>query len=396
MVSNVFDLEKEKIMSEKLYTIPRAVYHGAGCIEAIKNLDGKRASIVCDDSMVKLGFAEKIENLLKAGGFEVQIISGVEPDPSLKTCLAGGAKMEEFNPDWIIALGGGSPMDAAKAMWVFYEYPGYDFKELTKFNIPELRKKAKLACVPTTSGTGSEITLFAVVTDTDAGIKYPLGNPTFVPDVAFIDPTLSQSMPPLLTAQTGMDALSHATEAYVSLNADDYTSSMAIYAIDMIFDNLKKAYDDGNDIAAREKMHDASAIAGMAFSNASVGIVHSMAHKLGGAFHLAHGEAITILHPYIIDYNRKSTDRYENIEKHLGVDDYAQAVRDLNKQLNFSANIKDGKNVIVKEKDFLEKLDEMSKLAFEDACTLTNPRKTSPEDIKKIYTCAFYGDKVDF
>ena len=346
--------------------------------------------------MVKIGFCGQVENMLKEGGFEVQVIDSVEPDPSLKTCLQGGKEMEEFGPDWIVALGGGSPMDAAKTMWVFYEYPGYDFEKLVAFDNPPLRKKARLVCIPTTSGTASEITAFAVITDTENEVKHPLVHADFVPDVAIVDPNMAKTMPPLITAQTGMDVMTHAVEAYVSTAHDDYTDPHALHAIDLVFKYLKKACENGDDMEAREKMHDASTMAGMAFSNASLGIVHSMAHKIGGVFHLTHGEANTIMLPYIIDYNRKSTDRYEDIEKFLGVEDIAEEIRKLNKEIGFASNIKDGMNTVIPEDEFLKHLDEMSEKAFKDACTLTNPRETSPEDIKKIYKCAYYGEKVDF
>lgn len=384
-------------MAMVTYSVPRLIVHGEDALDYLKNLEGKKAAIVTGgSSMKRFGFLDKAKELLEEGGMEVLIIDGVEPDPSIKTCLEGGKKMEEFGPDWIIALGGGSAMDAAKVMWVFYEHPGYDFQKLANFENPPLRNKAKMACIASTSGTASEITAFSVITDTENEIKYPLVHPDFVPDIAIVDPEIPSKMPPLITAQTGMDVMTHAVEAFVSTAADDYTSPHAIRAIELVFENLKKAYDKGDDLKAREKMHDASTMAGMAFSNASLGIVHSMAHKIGGIFHLTHGEANAILLPYIIDYNRKSTDRYDLLENILGIDDIAEEIRKLNEAVGISQNIKDGKNTIIEEDKFLEVLDTMSENAFKDACTLTNPRKTSAEDIKKIYKAAYYGEKVDF
>ena len=384
-------------MAMVTYSVPRLIVHGEDSLDYLKNLEGKKAAIVTGgSSMKRFGFLDKAKELLEEGGMEVLIIDGVEPDPSIKTCLEGGKKMEEFGPDWIIALGGGSAMDAAKVMWVFYEHPGYDFQKLANFENPPLRNKAKMACIASTSGTASEITAFSVITDTENEIKYPLVHPDFVPDIAIVDPEIPSKMPPLITAQTGMDVMTHAVEAFVSTAADDYTSPHAIRAIELVFENLKKAYDKGDDLKAREKMHDASTMAGMAFSNASLGIVHSMAHKIGGIFHLTHGEANAILLPYIIDYNRKSTDRYDLLENILGIDDIAEEIRKLNEAVGISQNIKDGKNTIIEEDKFLEVLDTMSENAFKDACTLTNPRKTSAEDIKKIYKAAYYGEKVDF
>lgn len=384
-------------MTYSAFQVPRTIIHGEGALEYLKNLEGKKAVLVTGgSSMKRFGFLDKAKQYLEEGGFEVLIIDGVEPDPSVKTCLEGAKKMEEFEPDWIVPIGGGSAMDAAKAMWIFYEHPGYSFEKLAAFDNPPLRTKARMACIPSTSGTASEITAFAVITDTEKEIKYPLVTPDFVPDVAICDPVLASKMPPKITAQTGMDVMTHAVEAFVSTNADDYSSPLAIRAIKLVFENLKKAYDNGEDLEAREKMHDASTIAGMAFSNASLGIVHSMAHKIGGIFHLTHGEANAIMLPYIIDYNRKATDRYDQIEKILGIDDLAEEIRKLNKAVGLSENIKDGKNTIIEEDKFLEVLDKMSENAFKDACTLTNPRQTSKEDIKKIYEASYYGKKVDF
>lgn len=384
-------------MAYNTFQVPRTIIHGANCLEYLKNLEGKKAVLVTGgSSMKKFGFLDKAKSYLEEGGFEVLIIDGVEPDPSIKTCIEGAKKMQEFEPDWIIPIGGGSAMDAAKVMWVFYEHPGYSFAKLAAFINPPLRNKAKMACIPSTSGTASEITAFSVITDTENEIKYPLVHPDFVPDVAICDPVIASKMPAKITAQTGMDVMTHAVEAFVSTGQDDYSSPLAIRAIELVFNNLKKAYDKGDDLVAREKMHDASTIAGMAFSNASLGIVHSMAHKIGGIFHLTHGEANAIMLPYIIDYNRKSTDRYDVIEKILGIDDLAEEIRKLNSAVGLSNDIKSGKNTIIDEEKFLEVLDTMSENAFKDACTLTNPRETSVEDIKKIYKAAYYGEKIDF
>lgn len=380
-----------------MFSVPNKIAHGKDAMNYLGELKGERAMLVTGgSSMKRFGFLDQAKSILEASGMEVEILDGVEPDPSVKTCIEGSKRMSEFKPDWIVAIGGGSAMDAAKAMWVFYEHPDYDFEKLTAFDNPPLRTKARLCCIPSTSGTASEITAFSVITDTDKEIKYPLVHPDFVPDVAIIDPALPATMPPKITAQTGMDVMTHAVEAYVSTAADDYTSPYALHAIRLVFEYLKQAYDHGDDMAAREKMHDASTMAGMAFSNCSLGIVHSMAHKIGGIFHLTHGEANAIMLPYIIDYNRKETDRYKEIEAYLGIDDIAQAIRDLNASVGISATIKDGENTIIEEADFLNVLDKMAGNAFADACTLTNPRQTSAEDIKKIYESAYYGKKVDF
>lgn len=384
-------------MTYKTFSVPNIIIHGEDALEYLSTIDGKKAVLVTGgNSMKRFGFLKEAKDQLEKAGIEVDIIDGVEPDPSVKTCLEGGKRMEEFEPDWIIAIGGGSAMDAAKAMWVFYEYPGYDFTKLAEFDNPPLKKKAKLICIPSTSGTASEITAFSVITDTENEIKYPLVHTDFVPEVAILDTRIPSKMPQKVTAATGMDVMTHAVEAFVSTSADDFTDPYAIRAIELVFENLEKAYKNGSDMDAREKMHTASTIAGMAFTNASLGIVHSMAHKIGGVFHLTHGEANAIMLPYIIDYNRRSCDKYEKLEEILGIDDLAEEIRKLNKKVGIAPNIKEGENTVISEDDFLKHLDKMSENAFKDACTLTNPRETSATDIKKIYKASFYGEKVDF
>lgn len=384
-------------MAHTVFSVPNKIIHGEGALEYLSTIKGKKAMLVTGgSSMRRFGFLDEAKEQLEKAGLEVALIDGVHPDPTLQECLAGGKKMEEFQPDWIVAIGGGSAMDAAKAMWIFYEHPGYDFEKMVEFDNPPLRQKARLICIPSTSGTASEITAFSVITDPEKEIKYPLVHPDFVPDVALVDPRLPETMPAKITAQTGMDVMTHAIEAFVSTAADDYTSPLAIRAIELVMEYLPKAVENGKDMEARTKMHDASTLAGMAFSNASLGIVHSMAHKIGGIFHLTHGEANAMMLPYIIDYNRKETNRYDVLEKILHVDNMADVVCDLNKKVGIAPTIREGKNTVIPEEDFLKVLDEMSENAFKDACTLTNPRKTSPEDIKKIYQAAYYGKEIDF
>ena len=384
-------------MAYATFRIPHTIIHGDDALTHLSKLEGKRATIVTGgNSMRKFGFLDEAKAQLEKGGMEVQIIDGVEPDPSIKTCIEGGAKMAEFQPDWIIALGGGSPMDAAKIMWVYYEYPGYDFMELVKFNFPKLRTKARLIGIPSTSGTASEITAFSVITDTDNNIKYPLVSPDLVPDIALLDSRIPSKMPPLITAQTGMDVMTHAVEAYVSTAADDFTDPLALHAIQFDFEYLETAYQEPDNIKARDKVHNASTMAGMSFTNCSLGIVHSMAHKIGGEFHLTHGEANAILLPYIIQYNKKATQKYAQLEGILGIENLERAIWNLNKRLGLSKTIKDGLNTVIPEDKFLAVLDRMSERALEDACTLTNPRKPTVEDIKKIYEAAYYGKDVNF
>ena len=256
------------------FTLPRDLYHGKGSIEELKNLKGKKAFVVTGGgSMKRFGFLDRVENALKEAGMEVKLFEGVEPDPSVTTVMKGAAAMREFEPDWIVAIGGGSPIDAAKAMWAFYEYPDVTFEDLcVPFNFPTLRQKAHFCAIPSTSGTATEVTAFSVITDYDKGIKYPLADFNITPDVAIVDPDLAEKMPAKLTAHTGMDAMTHAIEAYVSTAHCDYTDPLALHAIKMIHNDLRKSYE--GDMEARDRMHNAQCLAGMAFSNALLGIVH--------------------------------------------------------------------------------------------------------------------------
>lgn len=375
--------------------IPGYIYFGEGSLEELKNVKGDRAIIVTGgSSMKKNGFLEKVEKYLKESGKEVEIFDGVEENPSVKTVNEGAKAMLEFKPDLIVALGGGSAMDAAKAMWCFYEYPKLKFEDIvTPGTMPELRNKAKFIAIPSTSGTASEITAFSVITDTEKAIKYPVVSEYIVPDVAIVDPVIPAKMPKKVTANTGMDVVAHCTEALVSTAASDYSDALAIHGLKLVFENLKTAYENPDDMHAREKMHNASTMAGMAFTSASLGIVHSMAHKIGGEFGVTHGLANAILLPYIINYNRKATDKVDYIEKELGVKDFADAVADLNKKVGIKTSFKEYEEAFgYTEERFLELLDELSKNAFDDPCTLTNPRKTSPEEIKVLFKKAYYGE----
>ena len=274
------------------FTLPRDLYHGKGALEELKNLKGSKAIVVVGGgSMKRFGFLDRVEAYLKEAGLEVKLFEGVEPDPSVDTVLKGAEVMREFQPDWIVAIGGGSPIDAAKAMWTFYEYPDVTFEDLCiPFNFPSLRTKAKFCAIPSTSGTATEVTAFSVITDYKKGIKYPLADFNITPDVAIVDPDLAETMPQKLTAFTGMDAMTHAIEAYVSTLHCDYTDPLALHAIKMIHNDLIDSCNGNMD--ARARMHNAQCLAGMAFSNALLGIVHSMAHKTGAAYsggHIVHG-----------------------------------------------------------------------------------------------------------
>lgn len=357
--------------------------------------------------MKRFGFLDKAINNLKKANIEVSLIENVEPDPSVETVMRGAAAMRDFQPDWIVAIGGGSPIDAAKAMWVFYEYPETSFEALiTPFSFPELRQKAKFVAISSTSGTATEVTAFSVITDYAKGIKYPLADFNITPDIAIVDPDLAETMPEKLVAHTGMDALTHAIEAYVSTLHSPFTDPLALKAIEMVLGNLLLSYKGS--MEAREQMHYAQCLAGMAFSNALLGIVHSLAHKTGAAFstgHIPHGCANAMYLPYVIRFNAKEEEalrRYAEIARFLGMksEDDAELVEMLcNKieQYNSAMNIPCSLKLFgVKESEFKEKINNIAKLAVEDACTGSNPRKVTPELMSQLLNCIYYGKKVNF
>lgn len=388
------------------FTIPRDLYHGKGSIEALKTLVGKKAIIVVGGgSMKRFGFLDKVVAYLKEAGMEVQLFENVEPDPSVETVMKGAAAMRTFEPDWIVSIGGGSPIDAAKAMWAFYEYPETTFEDLcVPFNFPTLRTKAKFCAIPSTSGTATEVTAFSVITDYHKGVKYPLADFNITPDVAIVDPDLAETMPKKLTAHTGMDAMTHAIEAYVSTLNCDYTDPLALHAIKMVSANLIKSYE--GDMDARAKMHNAQCLAGMAFSNALLGIVHSMAHKTGAAYsggHIVHGCANAMYLPKVIKFNAKdetAAKRYSEIAEFLGLEATVDAliahINTLNKALDIPTCIKDYEDGIIDEKEFLEKLPKVAELAVGDACTGSNPRAISPKEMEKLLYCCYFDTEVDF
>lgn len=379
-------------MSLNGFRVPKDIIFGENALEHLSTLEGKRATLVTGgSSMKRFGFLDQAKAELEKAGMEVSIVDNVEPNPSIETVIRGGKEMAEFGPDWIIAIGGGSALDAAKVMWVYYEYPDSKFEDLVNFKFPKLRTKAKFIAIPSTSGTASEITAFSVITDTENHIKYPLVSTEMTPDIALLDPALPSKMPAHITANTGMDVMAHAIEAYVSTVATVFTDPLAYEAIGLVLKNLPEAFKNGDDLKVREAMHNASALAGMAFTNASLGLIHSLAHKIGGEFGITHGLANAILLPYIVEYNRKASNKVDKLEELLGIDNLPDALRELNKELNIPLTLKEVTEVEINEDKFKEVLERMSKNAFEDPCTLTNPRSSSPEDVKKIYESAFYG-----
>lgn len=393
------------------FTLPRDLYHGKGSLAELKNLKGKKAVLVVGGgSMKRFGFLDQAVGYLEEAGMEVKLFENVEPDPSVETVMKGAKLMQEFEPDWIVSMGGGSPIDAAKAMWAFYEYPETTFEQLIiPFNFPTLRTKAKFCAIPSTSGTATEVTAFSVITDYAKGIKYPLADFNITPDVAIVDPALAETMPAKLTAHTGMDAMTHAIEAYVSTLHCDYTDPLALHAIKMIHNDLKASYD--GDMDARDRMHNAQCLAGMAFSNALLGIVHSMAHKTGAAYtggHIVHGCANAMYLPRVIQFNAKNEEaavRYAEIASFIGLkgestDDLVKALVDELKAMNVALNIPNGikeyEGGIIDEKEFMDKLPTVAELAIGDACTGSNPRIPNQEEMEKLLKACFYGEDVDF
>lgn len=423
------NLINKKIMAKRRvnmqwFKIPPKIYFEKNSTQYLSKMpDISRAFIVADKDMVRLGYVDKVLYYLRKRPDYVhsEIFSDVKTEPSVEVVMKGVEAMDNFHPDVIIAVGGGSVLDAAKGMWLFYEHPEIEFngakqkfmdirKRIYKF--PELGKKSKLVCIPTTSGTGSEVTSFSVITDEDLDIKYPLADYELTPDVAIIDPSFVMTMPKSITADTGMDVLTHAIEAYVSNMANDYTDGLAIKAIQLVFEYLPKAYHNGNDELAREKMHNASTIAGMAFSNAFLGLNHSIAHKLGGAFGIPHGRMNAILLPHVIRYNAQkptkfatfpkyehfiADERYAEIAKALGlpartteegVESLVNEIIKLAKGINIPMSMKENG---VKEEELEAQITELADKAFEDQCTNANPKLPLITEIEEIIRKAYQG-----
>ena len=410
------------------FKIPEKIYFEAGSIQYLEKMpDIERAFIVTDESMVKLGYVDRILYHLRKREHYVhsEIFEDVESDPSFDTIKKGVEAMERFRPDVIIALGGGSPIDAAKGMWLFYEHPDADpeglklkFMDIRKrtYKFPKLGTKCKMVAIPTTSGTGSEVTSFAVITDKKQNKKYPLADYELTPDVAIVDPDLVMSLPKTVTADTGMDVLTHAIEAYVSNMASDYTDGLEKKSTELVFKYLQRAYDNGEDKEAREKMHNASTIAGMAFTNAFLGINHSLAHKLGAEFHMAHGRINAILLPYVIRYNSTKPTKFVSFPKYEyfiadekyyelakkvglkaetkeeGINSLIEKIKELNQHMNIPKSFKEAG---IDEQEFLSKVDMLADRSFEDQCTTANPRVPLVSELKQILLDSYYGKEYE-
>ncbi|SIT77067.1 bifunctional acetaldehyde-CoA/alcohol dehydrogenase [Microbacterium sp. RU33B] len=416
------------------FKIPAKTYFEPNAVRYLADMKGlERVTIVTDQTMTDLGYVDKIMDVLnrRENRVQVQLLNRVRPEPKVSEVRAGAAEMRAFKPDTIIALGGGSPMDAAKVMWLLYENPDMQFSDMREkffdvrkraFKFPELGKLAKLVCIPTTSGTGSEMTPFAVITDDETGMKYPLADYALTPSVAIIDPVLTRVLPGFLVADAGFDALTHATESYVSVYANDYTDGLALHAIKLIFENIElsaKARPNSTNAAelkAREKMHNAASLAGMAFGNAFLGIVHAMAHVTGAKFHLVHGRTNAVYLPHVIRYNGRiptkltswpkyeryiAPERFQEIAAHLGlpastpeegVESYARAVEELRDKVGIERSFQAQG---VDEADFIGRLHEIAMAAYEDQCAPANPRMPMIADMKTLMEAAYYGTSFD-
>ncbi|MGO1316348.1 MAG: bifunctional acetaldehyde-CoA/alcohol dehydrogenase [Cellulomonadaceae bacterium] len=416
------------------FKVPAKTYFEPNAIRYLADMRGvSRVTIVTDSTMTRLGFVDKILDVLNRRGERValQIMDDILPEPTVDQVQKGAETMRAFNPDTIIALGGGSPMDAAKVMWLLYEHPEIEFADMKEkffdvrkraFKFPDLGEKAALVCIPTTSGTGSEMTPFAVISDPETNKKYPLADYALTPTVAIVDPVLTAMMPSFLAADSGFDALTHATEAYVSVYANDYTDGLCLHAIKLIFENIEASVvggpgsKDDKVVKAREKMHNASTIAGMAFGNAFLGIVHAMSHVTGSAFHLIHGRTNATYLAHVIRYNGKvptklnawpkyehyvAPERFQEIAKHLGlpaatpeegVESYARAVEELRDKVGIPASFQAQG---VSEEAFIGSLDDLAMAAYEDQCAPANPRMPMLEDMKTLMEAAYYGTSFE-
>ena len=429
-VTHLLNLKKvsRRMVNMKWFRVPSRIYFEPGALDTfftheIKGMGATRAFLVCSGSAVRQGTAAKVESYCRQAGIATSVYSDIKSDPTVETIERGTKAMSRFGPDLIIALGGGSPIDAAKAMWLFYEAPDMTFDDLKlRFmdirkrivRFPELGRKARMIAIPTTSGTGSEVTAFSVVTDPDTGKKYPLADYELTPDVAIIDPNLTLTVPAKVTADTGLDVLAHALEAYVSVLASDYTDPLALHAIRLVFEHLPSAYRDGANQLAREKLHNASTIAGMAFTNAFLGINHCLAHILGATFHIPHGRANALVMIPVIRYNSslprkfpafpnyrfpQAAERYADVARALGlgakttqqgVDSLVRAVSELKAELDMPESIRDAG---VSQRDFEANVERMSQIAFDDQCTGANPVYPLEQDLASILRQAYGMDE---
>ncbi len=385
------------------FTTPRTIVMGEGALEYLKEVEGKRALIVTDKVIRGLGFVEKVAKHLKEAGMDVKVFDDVEPEHSIEIVERGAELAREYGPDWFVALGGGSCIDAAKAIWVLYERPDIRVGEISPLIKLGLRKKAKLISIPTTSGTGSEVSWAVVITNTEEMRKMELASKEVVADISIIDPELPLSMPPKLTADTGIDALANAMEAYVSQWRNEFSDALAIGAIKIIFEYLSRVYKNPEDKEAREKMHYAATMAGLAFSNSQIGVAHALGHSLGAIFKIPHGRTVAVFLPYTIRYNAKEAmDRYATIAGAINiksetdqqaVDGLIEAVRKLLRELDEPTSVQE---MGISWEDYQSKLNDLVERAIASTGTIANPRVPTAEEYRKLFIYAFKGEEVDF
>ena len=383
------------------FNSPKIVF-GEDALSYLSEVEGKRALIVTDRSMVELGFAERVIAQLKEAGMEVQVFSEVEPEPSLETVKRGARVALSFKPDWIVGLGGGSCMDAAKAVWVLYERPDMEPEAINPMERLGLRKKARLITIPTTSGTGAEATWAIILTDTEARRKLGLGSRENMADMAIVDPTFTAHLPPQLTADTGIDALTHAIEGYTCTRHNDFSDGLCLKAAKLVFDYLPRAYEEG-DAEAREEMHNAACIAGLGFGNALCALAHSLGHSLGAIFHIPHGRAVGLFLPYTIEFSVKGGGtRYADIARFLGLPaeneeegaaSLVSAIRGLLKRLGQPTTIKE---LGISQEEFEAQLEKLIENAENDPTTPTSPRIPDAEEFEKLFRYAYEGKAIDF
>jgi len=381
---------------------PKIVF-GEGALAHLRETEGRRAFIVSDENLSQLGFVEMVQGQLSKAGMESEVFLEVEPDPSLQTVKRGAAAMSDFRPDWVVGLGGGSCLDAAKAMWVLYERPDLQPEAINPVETLGLRQKARLITIPTTAGTGAEVTWMIVLTDTADERKLGLGSRENLADVAIVDPSLSSGMPPHLTADTGLDALTHAIEGYVSAWGNDFSDGLCLKAVDLILRHLPPAYENGTNSEARERMANAATLAGLGFGNSMAGLAHSMAHALGGVFHTPHGRAVGLFLPYTIEYAaRESPGRYSEVSRYLGfpvesestgADGLVDVVRDLLRRVGQPVSL----NEVGIERDAItDRMEKLVENAANEATTVVHPRVASMEELERLFLCAWEGRRVDF
>ncbi|MGD1996376.1 MAG: iron-containing alcohol dehydrogenase [Anaerolineae bacterium] len=385
------------------YFVSPEIIFGEGALDALEELEGDRALVVTDSTLVELGLVARVKTHLDKAGVEVHIFDAVEPEPSVQTVRQGARAAQEVAPDWIIGLGGGSPMDAAKAIWVLYERPDLEPAAINPFIKLGLRKKARLITIPTTSGTGAEVTWAIVLTDTEEQRKMGLGNRENVADIAVVDPAMAAGMPPQLTADTGLDALTHAIEAYTCSWHTDLTDGLGLSAARIIFEYLPRAVMDGSDMEAREKMHNAAACAGLSFGNAMASMAHAMGHVLGAIFHVHHGRAVCLFLPYTVEFAaREAPERFARLAALLGCSQaggekgaraLADHIRQLCREVGNPTSVAEAG---IKRTDFEAQVEKLVDDAFNDTQIVTAARSPSYEELQRLFLYAYEGKAVDF